>query len=94
MQNKWLLIASFKRPETNTYFKGIYSFLENFNPATGYMERSANYNNQWTETQKANGPKSLQLNSLAILLPEKDSLKIMKRPLTNKGTLLAKLRLF
>lgn len=52
MQNKWLLIASFKRPETNTYLKGIHSFLENFNPATGYMERSANYNNQWIRDTK------------------------------------------
>jgi len=46
-QNNWQLIASFKRPKTNTYLKGFHSFLENFNPNQGHLTRSANYTNQW-----------------------------------------------
>lgn len=44
---KWLLIASFKRPETVTYLKGLYSFLENFSPNMGNVTRGAYYCNQW-----------------------------------------------
>lgn len=51
---KWLLIASFKRPQTNTYLKGIHSFLENFNPTTGNISRMAVYNNQWVRHQLGN----------------------------------------
>ncbi|WP_108867269.1 DUF3472 domain-containing protein [Aquimarina aquimarini] len=43
----WDLIASFRRPKTNTYIKRQYSFLENFNTNTGNIERSANFYNQW-----------------------------------------------
>jgi hypothetical protein len=46
-ENQWLLIASFKRPKTNTYLKGLYSFLENFEPETGNQARQAKYGNQW-----------------------------------------------
>lgn len=45
--NKWLLIASFKRPKTSTYLKGLYSFLENFDPENGDKTREALYGNQW-----------------------------------------------
>jgi hypothetical protein len=41
------LIASFLRPKIVTYLKGIYSFLENFNPNSGDQERLAFYGNQW-----------------------------------------------
>ena len=51
-QDKWLLIASFKRPKTNTYLKGIYSFLENFIPENGNVERLGNYDNQWIMNTK------------------------------------------
>ena len=52
-ENKWLLIASFKRPHTNTYLKGLYSFLENFDTQTGNVSREANYTNQWAfDSQK------------------------------------------
>lgn len=44
---KWLLIASFKRPHTQTWLKGLHSFLENFNPDMGNVERMAHYGNQW-----------------------------------------------
>ena len=46
-ENKWMLIASFKRPKTNTYLKNLHSFLENFMPETGDQTRMAIYGNQW-----------------------------------------------
>lgn len=51
-ENKWLLIASFSRPETHTYLKGLYSFLENFDPQKGAVKRMAYYGNQWIRTDK------------------------------------------
>lgn len=53
-ENKWLLIGSFQRPKTNTYLKGIYSFLENFNPVNGDKTRMAYYNNQWCFDSQGN----------------------------------------
>jgi len=44
---QWQLIASFRRPETSAYLTGLYSFLENFDPNTGFMGRKAHYGNQW-----------------------------------------------
>ncbi|MGC4037517.1 MAG: DUF3472 domain-containing protein [Chitinophagaceae bacterium] len=44
---KWLLIASFSRPATHTYLTKLHSFLENFEPSTGYITRKAYYQNQW-----------------------------------------------
>lgn len=44
---KWKLIASFKRPKTNTWYKGAYSFLENFNVNQGYIKRKVHFGNQW-----------------------------------------------
>ena len=44
---KWELIASFRRPKTNTYLKRPHSFLENFNPQQGNITRMAYYTNQW-----------------------------------------------
>ena len=46
-ENKWLLIASFKRPATNTYLKRFHSFLENFITTTGDQTRMAIYGNPW-----------------------------------------------
>lgn len=51
-ENKWLLIASFSRPKTHTYLKGLYSFLENFDPQQGAIKRMAFYGNQWVCTDK------------------------------------------
>ena len=45
--NKWALIASFKRPKTQTYLKRPHSFLENFIPETGDIGRMAYFGNQW-----------------------------------------------
>ena len=43
----WLLIASFKRPKTDTWYKRPHSFVENFNPNFGHILRRAQYSNQW-----------------------------------------------
>ncbi len=44
---KWLLIASFERPKTNTLYIKPHSFLENFEPEKGAITRKGFYNNQW-----------------------------------------------
>lgn len=50
--NKWYLIASFNRPQTNTYLTSLYSFLENFSPDEGNRTRMAQYGNQWISDSK------------------------------------------
>ncbi|RYG21422.1 MAG: DUF3472 domain-containing protein [Chitinophagaceae bacterium] len=44
---KWVLIASFKRPQTQTYLKRPHSFLENFIPEFGDQARKVMFGNQW-----------------------------------------------
>ncbi|MCC8147022.1 MAG: DUF3472 domain-containing protein [Bacteroidales bacterium] len=46
-ENRWRLIASFLRPQTDTWYKGAHSFLENFSPNQGYLTRSVEFGNQW-----------------------------------------------
>ncbi|EMI21021.1 putative secreted protein [Rhodopirellula maiorica SM1] len=46
-KNEWRLIASFRRPKTDKHLTGFHSFLENFAPETGHIQRSAHYANQW-----------------------------------------------
>ncbi len=46
-QKRWMLIASFSRPATRTYLTRLHSFLENFEPNTGWITRQALYGNQW-----------------------------------------------
>jgi len=50
-KRQWLLIASFSRPQTTTYLKRLHSFLENFEPETGFITRKAFYKNQWVKTK-------------------------------------------
>ncbi len=45
--NEWRLIASFRRPKTDTHLKGFHSFLESFSPTFGYIGRRASYGNVW-----------------------------------------------
>jgi hypothetical protein len=45
--DEWRLIASFRRPKTNTHLRRFHSFLENFNPAYGHISRRAFYGNVW-----------------------------------------------
>lgn len=42
---QWRLIASFRRPQTQTSLKRFHSFLENFNPATGHISRRVLFSN-------------------------------------------------
>ncbi len=46
-EGKWLLIASFSRPQTHGWLTGLYSFLENFSPDQGTLERRVLFGNQW-----------------------------------------------
>lgn len=48
----WQLIASFKRPKTKTYLKSLYSFLENFEPETGNVQREVHFANQWVRSKE------------------------------------------
>lgn len=43
----WELIASFRRPKTDTYVQRPHSFLENFHTETGNQTRKGLYTNQW-----------------------------------------------
>lgn len=44
---EWMLIASFRRPHTETHLTHLYSFLENFTTETGFKSRKTYYSNQW-----------------------------------------------
>ncbi|TKG89039.1 DUF3472 domain-containing protein [Puteibacter caeruleilacunae] len=46
-EGEWKLIASFRRPYTDTYLTGMYSFLENFVTEMGDITRKGFYTNQW-----------------------------------------------
>lgn len=48
--NSWKLVASFLRPQTNTYYTSPYSFLENFIPEQGYINSKVFFGNQWFYT--------------------------------------------
>ncbi len=50
--NKWKLIASFRRPKTDTYLTRFHSFLENFITDTGNKTRQGFYSNQWVYSTK------------------------------------------
>lgn len=45
--DEWRLIASFRRPKTDTYLRGFHSFLESFSPVYGHIGRRAWYGNVW-----------------------------------------------
>jgi len=62
-KQKWMLIASFSRPLTDTYYKNAHSFLESFNPETGYLTRKALYSNQWARTKEG---KWIQVSDKAL----------------------------
>lgn len=51
-ENRWLLIASLRRPRTQHFVAGSYSFVENFNPNMGYLNRKAYFGNAWAYTSK------------------------------------------
>lgn len=43
----WKFIATWKYLDASAYPSSMYSFLEGFNPDTGYLERGATFGNQW-----------------------------------------------
>lgn len=45
--DEWRLIASFRRPKTDTHLRGFHSFLESFDPSRGYLGRRACWGNVW-----------------------------------------------
>lgn len=47
---KFECIASFIRPQTDTWLVGAHSFLENFSDTRGYITRMAYYGNAWART--------------------------------------------
>lgn len=53
-KGRWQLIASFRRPKTNTYLVRPHSFLENFSDKNGYLGRKAWYANQWARDTDGN----------------------------------------
>ena len=48
---EWRLIASFLRPQTETWYKHAHSFLENFSPEQGYLSRKVVFGNQWARSK-------------------------------------------
>lgn len=54
-EGRWRLIASWRRPKKAAYLSSLYSFLENFIPETGNLERRAYYGNQWVRDKAGNG---------------------------------------
>jgi hypothetical protein len=50
----WRLIASFRRPKTDTHLSGFHSFLESFSPNLGYIGRGALYGNTWVVDTEGN----------------------------------------
>lgn len=50
-EKEWRLIASFLRPQTNTWYTHAHSFLENFNPEQGYLSRQVYFGNQWARSK-------------------------------------------
>lgn len=50
-ENEWRLIASFRRPKTETYLRGFHSFLENFDPNTGDQMRRGQHGNVWIRSK-------------------------------------------
>ncbi len=52
--NQWLFIATWNRPNTTTYLKGLYSFVEDFDPDYGYLEKKAFFGNQWIRDSQGN----------------------------------------
>ncbi len=45
--DEWRLIASFRRPKTDTHLTGFHSFLGSFSPSHGNLGRRAFYGNVW-----------------------------------------------
>lgn len=71
--DQWHLIASFRRPKTSTYLTRPYSFLENFIPNTGALNRRGNFYNQWMRDSKGNWHEITQARFSADATARKDA---------------------
>jgi len=69
----WKLIASFRRPKTDTWLKKLYSFLENFITHTGDQSRMAWYSNQWVCNTAGNWTELTRIKFTADATARKDS---------------------
>ena len=47
VNDKWIFMATLRRPDTKIKIKGLHSFLENFSPRQGDKTRKAYYFNAW-----------------------------------------------
>jgi hypothetical protein len=47
LNSDWKLIASFRRPKTQEYLSGFYSFVESFGQNYSFLCRKALFGNQW-----------------------------------------------
>ena len=43
----WHLVAEYRRPAEQVYYRGAHSFCENFSPYRGWIPRRVNFTNQW-----------------------------------------------
>ncbi len=53
-RKRWGLIASFRAPKDGGYLRGLYSFNDDFDRATGQQRRLAEFGNQWIKTADGN----------------------------------------
>lgn len=72
-EGEWRLIASFRRPKTNTWLTGLYSFLENFMTDTGDQSRMAWYSNQWVCNAEGNWTELTKIKFTADATARKES---------------------
>ena len=50
----WVFLAEIRRPGIETYYKGAYSFCENFLPEAGWLPRSVQFSSQWMRDKDGN----------------------------------------
>ncbi|MBQ8544476.1 MAG: DUF3472 domain-containing protein [Alistipes sp.] len=50
----WVFLAEIRRPGIETYYKGAYSFCENFRPECGWIPRSVEFPSQWMRDKDGN----------------------------------------
>lgn len=70
---EWKLIAGFRRPKTDTWLKGLHSFLENFVTHTGNVSRMAYYSNQWICSDSGRWSELTKIKFTADATARKDS---------------------
>lgn len=62
-KQRWYLVAAFRRPKTDAWCSGAYSFVENFRPEFGHKVRTARYSNTWVWDNKG---KYYNLDNLCV----------------------------